>query len=67
MVSKAFGEQNPTQGETAVSWQTWSDGVGGIPILQSILTGANSACKRLVLKDDLLCTILAVPLPANSL
>jgi len=31
MVSKAFGEQNPTQGETAVSWQTWSDGVGGIP------------------------------------
>jgi len=31
MVSKAFGEQNPTQGETPVSWKTWSDGFGGIP------------------------------------
>jgi hypothetical protein len=31
MVSKAFGEQNPTQGETAVSWQTWSNGSGSIP------------------------------------
>lgn len=29
--AKAFGEQNPTQGETAVSWQTWSDGAAGIP------------------------------------
>jgi hypothetical protein len=27
-MSKAFGEQNPNQGETAVSWQTWSDGNG---------------------------------------
>lgn len=31
MGAKVFGEQNPTQGETAVSWQTWSDGVGSIP------------------------------------
>lgn len=30
-MSKAFGEQNPTQGETPVSWQTWSDGAAGIP------------------------------------
>jgi len=30
-MSKAFGEQNPTQGETAVSWQTWSNGAGSIP------------------------------------
>jgi lysophospholipase L1-like esterase len=30
-MSKAFGEENPTQGETAVSWQTWSDGAAGIP------------------------------------
>lgn len=30
-MSKAFGEQNPTQGEDAVSWQTWSNGAGGIP------------------------------------
>jgi len=29
--AKAFGEESPTQGETAVSWQTWSDGNGGIP------------------------------------
>jgi len=28
---KAFGEQNPSQGETAVSWQTWSDGDGDTP------------------------------------
>jgi hypothetical protein len=27
----AYGEQNPTLGETAVSWQTWSDGAAGIP------------------------------------
>lgn len=32
-MSKAFGEQNPIQGEDAVSWQTWSDGVGGIPTI----------------------------------
>lgn len=31
MTGKAFGEQNPTQGEDAVSWQTWSDGAGGTP------------------------------------
>jgi hypothetical protein len=31
MGAKAFGEQNPTAGETAVSWQTWSDGAAGIP------------------------------------
>ena len=31
MGAKAFGEQNPNQGEDAVSWQTWSDGAGGIP------------------------------------
>lgn len=30
-MSKAFGEQNPTLGETAVSWQPWSDGAGGVP------------------------------------
>jgi hypothetical protein len=30
-MSKAFGEQNPTLGEDPVSWQTWSDGAGGIP------------------------------------
>lgn len=28
-MSKAFGEQNPTQGEDAVSWQTWHNGVSG--------------------------------------
>ena len=27
----AFGEQNPTQGELPVSWQTWDDGAGGSP------------------------------------
>ena len=32
-MSKAFGEQNPTQGEDAVSWQTWSDGAAGIPTI----------------------------------
>lgn len=31
MGTKAFGEQNPTQGEDAVSWQTWSDGNGNVP------------------------------------
>lgn len=31
MGKKAFGEQNPTLGETAVSWQTWSDGAAGTP------------------------------------
>lgn len=31
MGSKAFGEQNPTLGEDAVSWQTWSDGDGDTP------------------------------------
>jgi hypothetical protein len=30
-MSKAFGEQNPTQGEDPVSWQTWSDGTAEIP------------------------------------
>ena len=30
-MSKAFGEQTPTLGEDPVSWQTWSDGAGGIP------------------------------------
>ncbi len=30
-MSKAFGVQFPTQGEDAVSWQTWSDGAGGLP------------------------------------
>jgi len=29
----AFGEQNPTEKEVAVSWQTWSDGSGGIPLV----------------------------------
>lgn len=33
-MSKAFGEQNPTLGEDPVSWQTWSDGAGGIPDVQ---------------------------------
>jgi hypothetical protein len=32
-MSYAFGEQNPTLGETAVSWQTWSDGAGHIPTI----------------------------------
>jgi hypothetical protein len=27
----AFGEQNPSQGESPVSWQTWSDGAGSTP------------------------------------
>jgi hypothetical protein len=31
MTGKAFGEQSPSQGETAVSWQTWSDGAGTAP------------------------------------
>jgi lysophospholipase L1-like esterase len=34
MGKKAFGEQNPTQGEDAVSWQTWSDGDGGTPTIE---------------------------------
>ena len=29
----AFGEQNPTEGEIAVSWQTFSDGAAGIPTI----------------------------------
>jgi len=32
-MSYAYGEQNPNQGETAVSWQTWSDGNGNIPTI----------------------------------
>lgn len=31
MTAKVFGEENPTQGETAVSWQTWSNGTSGTP------------------------------------
>lgn len=34
MTSKAFGEETPTQGEDAVSWQTWSDGGGGTPYIE---------------------------------
>jgi hypothetical protein len=30
MTGKAFGEQTPTLGETAVSWQTWSNGAGTV-------------------------------------
>lgn len=26
-----FGEENPTEGETAISWQTFSDGAAGTP------------------------------------
>lgn len=33
MGAKAFGQETPTQGETAVSWQTWSDGSGGAPLV----------------------------------
>jgi hypothetical protein len=29
----AFGEQTPTNGETAISWATWSDGAGGHPAI----------------------------------
>jgi len=29
----AFGEESPTEGETAVSWQTWSDGAAGTPTI----------------------------------
>ena len=29
----AFGEQNPIQGETAVSWQTFSNGAGAVPTI----------------------------------
>ncbi len=29
----AFGEQNPTMGETASSWQLWSDGGGIVPTI----------------------------------
>ena len=29
----SFGEENPNQGESAISWQTWSDGSGGIPTI----------------------------------
>ena len=28
---RVFGEENPTEGETPTSWQTWSDGAAGIP------------------------------------
>jgi len=31
--AKAFGVQTPTQGEDAVSWQTWSDGAGSVPTI----------------------------------
>lgn len=30
----AFGEENPMNGETAVSWQTFDDGAGGIPTIE---------------------------------
>jgi len=33
MAGKAFGVQSPTQGETAVSWQTWTDGSGNVPTI----------------------------------
>ena len=39
MGAKAFGEQSPNQGEDAVSWQTWSDGAGGIPTVLVMLIG----------------------------
>ena len=29
----AHGEENPTGGETPVSWATWSDGAGGSPAI----------------------------------
>jgi len=29
----AFGEENPTHGETPVSWQTWKDAVGVLPVI----------------------------------
>ena len=29
----AFGEENPTEGETPESWQTWSDGAGSVPTI----------------------------------
>ena len=29
----AFGEQNPTQDEAPESWQTWSDGSAGLPVI----------------------------------
>ena len=28
-----FGEETPTYGEEAISWQTWSNGSGGIPTI----------------------------------
>lgn len=31
--SKAFGVESPTQGEDAVSWQTWSDGAASVPTI----------------------------------
>lgn len=33
-MSKAFGEQNPTQGEDAVSWSTWHNGVSGSVVVE---------------------------------
>jgi hypothetical protein len=29
----AFGEENPTEGETPSSWALWSDGAGGNPTI----------------------------------
>jgi hypothetical protein len=34
MVDVAYGEESPTAGETPVSWQTWSDGAAGIPLVE---------------------------------
>jgi len=33
MAGVCWGEQNPTDGEVAISWQAWSDSMGGKPII----------------------------------
>ena len=42
-----FGEENPTEGEIATSWQTWSDGSGSLPAI----TG-DSDWGKIVLETD---------------
>ena len=33
MAGWAFGEESPSQGETPISWGTWSDGAAGSPTI----------------------------------
>jgi hypothetical protein len=45
----SFGEQYPTQGEVAVSWQTWDNGSGSVP---TIMGDADWGTIRIVVNEQ---------------